>query len=95
VSYFAAVRLFSFFELALFCALLVVWLGQIDDGAKFALGLAHGIGVIVLCVLIYIGALRRIFPWPLLAAAVLLGPVGSTAGFELLGRRHAAGQVDH
>lgn len=90
MSYFAAVRLFSFVELGLFAALLVVWLGHVDETAKFVLGLSHGIGVILLCALIYVGVLRHAFPWPLLAAAVLLGPVGSTIGFELLKRPRAA-----
>lgn len=90
MSYFASVRLFSFVELGLFAALLVVWLGHVDESAKFVLGLSHGIGVIILCALIYVGVLRQIFPWPLLAAAVLLGPVGSTVGFEVIGRRQVA-----
>jgi len=84
---FRAVRIFSALELALFTALLVVWIGAIDDGAKFVLGLSHGIGVVVLCALIYVGCLRRAFPWPLLAAAVLLGPIGSTVGIEAIKRR--------
>lgn len=87
MSLFTTVRLFSALELALFTALLVVWLGHIDDDAKFVLGLSHGIGVLVLFALIYVGCLRRVFPWPLLAAAVLLGPVGSTVGIEVLERR--------
>ena len=89
---FRAVRLFSALELALFAGLLVVWLGEIDETAKFVLGLSHGIGVIVLCALIYVGCLRRVFPWPLLAAAVLLGPVGSTVGIEMMKRRAGIAQ---
>ena len=87
MTLFGAVRLFSAVELALFAALLVVWLGHVDEQAEFVLGLSHGIGVIVLCLLIYVGCLRRVFPWPLLAAAVLLGPVGSTIGIEAMRRR--------
>jgi hypothetical protein len=88
LSYFSAVRAFSIFELCLFSALLVVWLGGIDERAEFVLGLSHGIGWILLCVLVYAGCLRRIFPWPLLAATVSpLGPVGSTIGFEVIRRR--------
>jgi hypothetical protein len=90
LSLFRFVRVFSFVELALFTALLVVWLGGLDDHVRFVLGLTHGIGVIALCVLIYAGCVRRVFPWPLLAAAVLLGPVGSTVGIETLHRRRAA-----
>jgi len=84
------VRIFSALELALFAGLLVVWLGKIDQTAEFVLGLSHGIGVILLCLLIYVGCLRKVFPWPLLAAAVLLGPVGSTVGIEMVKRRPLA-----
>jgi uncharacterized membrane protein len=85
VSYFQAVRLYSAFECALFSALLVVWLGHVDEGAEAVLGWAHGIGWIVLCVLVAIGASRRVFPWVLLAATVSpLGPVGCTVGIEVL-----------
>ena len=87
MSLFASVRVFSAVELLLFAGLLVVWLGDVDETAKFVLGLSHGIGVIVLCLLIYVGCLRRVFPWPILAAAVLLGPLGSTVGIEALKRR--------
>jgi hypothetical protein len=35
---------------------------------------------------------KRIFPWPLLAATVSpLGPLGCTIGFEVLLRRRRAG----
>ncbi len=90
MSLFRSVRIFSALELALFAGLLVVWLGKIDETAEFVLGLSHGIGVIMLCGLIYVGCLRRVFPWPLLAAAVLLGPVGSTVGIEMVKRRQLA-----
>ena len=91
MTLFGAVRVFSALELILFAALLVVWLGGIDEQAKLVLGWSHGIGVIALCLLIYLGCLRRVFPWPLLAAAVLLGPVGSTVGIEVVRRRGDAG----
>jgi hypothetical protein len=93
MTLFGAVRVFSALELALFAALLVVWLGHVDETAKFVLGLSHGIGVILLCLLIYIGCLKRVFPWPLLAAAVLLGPVGSTVGIEMQKRRGAGSRA--
>ena len=52
------------------------------------LGWSHGVGWILLCMAVAIGCRRRVFPWPLLAATVSpLGPVGSTAGLEYLGRR--------
>jgi hypothetical protein len=85
---FRAVRLLSGVESILFSILLVVWLGSIDERAEFVLGLTHGIGVIVLCVLIWWGCMRRVFPWPLLAAAVSpLGPIAAAAGIEIIRRR--------
>ena len=87
-SYYTGVRLFSAFELALFTALVVVAVGRLGEEAKFVLGLSHGCGWILLCVLVFVGCLRGVFPWPLLAATVSpAGPVGSTIGFELLSRR--------
>ena len=88
MSYFQAVRLYSAFEVVLFSALLVVWLGELSAEAKTVLGWCHGVGWILLCCLVYLGCVRRVFPWPLLAATVSpLGPVGSSLGLELLARR--------
>jgi hypothetical protein len=85
VSYYRAVRLYSALEATLFSALLVVWIGGLSKHAQFILGLTHGCGWIILCVLVYIGCVRRVFPWPLLAATVSpLGPIGCTIGFEIL-----------
>ena len=90
MSYFRAVRLYSAIEATLFSALLVVWIGNLgEERAGWSLGWTHGFGWIILCVLVYVGAQRRIFPWPLLAATVSpLGPLGCTIGFEVL--RHSA-----
>ena len=88
MTYFQAVRLYSLFECALFASLLVVWIGHIDEQAEFVLGLSHGIGWILLCVVVAIGCRRRVFPWWLLGASVSpVGPLGSTIGLELLARR--------
>jgi hypothetical protein len=88
VSYFSAVRLYSAIEATVFSTLLVVWIGGLDEGLKQVLGWVHGFGWIILCVLVYRGAVKRIFPWPLLAATVSpLGPLGCTIGFEVLVRR--------
>lgn len=85
---FGTVRLLSAVESVLFATLLVVWLGRIDEQAEFVLGLTHGLGVIALCVLIWWGCMRRVFPWPLLAAGVSpLGPVAVAVGLEILRRR--------
>ena len=88
MSYFQAVRLYSIAEVCVFAALLTVSIGDLDESAKAALGWTHGIGWIILCLLVAHGCRRGTFPWPLLAATVSpLGPVGSTAGIEFLARR--------
>jgi uncharacterized membrane protein len=88
VSYFQAVRLYSLAEVCVFAALLVVAIGDLGEGAEQILGWTHGVGWILLCLLVAYGARRGVFPWPLLAATVSpLGPVGSTAGLEFLARR--------
>jgi hypothetical protein len=88
VSYFQAVRLYSLAEVCVFTALLVVAIGNLSESAEQALGWTHGVGWILLCLLVAYGCKRRTFPWPLLAATVSpLGPVGSTAGIEYLARR--------
>jgi hypothetical protein len=91
MSYFKAVRLYSAAELTVFTALLVVWLGGLGDHAKEILGWCHGFGWIGLCVAIFVGCRRGVFPWPVLAAAVSpLGPLGSTIAIEISARRQPA-----
>ncbi len=90
MSYFQAVRLYSAAEVCVFAALLVVAIGGLGETAETILGWTHGVGWIILCLLVAHGARRRVFPWPLLAATVSpLGPVGSTVGLEYLARRPA------
>jgi hypothetical protein len=88
VSYFQFVRLYSLAEVCVFAALLVTAIGGLSEDAELILGWTHGVGWIVLCLLVAYGAHRRTFPWPLLAATVSpLGPIGSTIGIEYLARR--------
>ena len=90
MTYFQAVRLYSLAEVCVFSALLVVAIGELDEDAELVLGWTHGVGWILLCLLVAYGCRRGTFPWPLLAATVSpLGPVGSTAGIEFLARRRA------
>jgi hypothetical protein len=78
----------SWFELALFAGLLVVWIAPGLDHATFFFGLAHGIGFIALVLLIWIAVLRREAPYTLLAATLTpVGPVGSVVAIEYLDRR--------
>jgi hypothetical protein len=84
MSYFQAVRLYSAAELTVFTALVVVWVGGLSDHTKQILGWCHGFGWIALCIAIACGCVRRVFPWPVLAAAVSpLGPLGSTIAIEI------------
>ena len=94
MSYFQAVRIYSLIEVCIFTSLLVVAIGDLGESAEAALGWTHGIGWIILCLLVAYGCKRGTFPWPLLAATVSpLGPVGSTAGIEYLARRRRASQA--
>jgi hypothetical protein len=90
VSFFQAVRLYSALELMLLTALVVVAVGGFDEDAERVLGWSHGIGWILLCLVVGLGCSRRVLPWPLLAATVSpLGPLGSTIGLEILARRRS------
>ena len=92
MSYFQFVRIYSACEVVLFSALLVVWIGGLSEHAEMVLGWCHGIGWIVLCILVAIGCHRKVFPWPLLAATVSpLGPIGSSVGIEVVRHSQAHG----
>jgi hypothetical protein len=87
-TFFPWVKRMSLLELAVFAGLLVVWLLPGLERPTFFFGLAHGIGFIVLCLMIWIAVLRREAPFWLLAAALTpVGPVGSTIGIEYIERR--------
>ena len=82
------VKIASWVELGLFAALLFFWLMPGFEHETFIFGLAHGIGYIALCLLIFVAILRREAPWPLLAATLTpVGPVGSVIAIELIERR--------
>ncbi len=82
------VKRVSLLELAIFAGLLVVWLAPGLEHPTFWFGLAHGIGFILLCLLIWVAVMRREAPFWLLAAALTpVGPVGSTIGIEVIERR--------
>ena len=93
MTYFSAVRLYSAAEVTVFAALITVAIGGWSETAETVLGWTHGVGWILLCVAVYAGCLRRVFPWPLLAATVSpLGPVGSTLGIEWIARGRRGGR---
>ena len=74
-------------ESAIFAALLVLWLADISETAKFVLGLTHGVGFLSLCGVIWVACLRGALAWPILAAAALLTPFGSSVAIEWSRRR--------
>lgn len=80
----------SLLELGIFGGLLAVWLLPGLDRATFWFGLAHGIGFLILCTMIWVAVLRREAPFWLLASALTpVGPVGSTIGIAYIERREA------
>jgi hypothetical protein len=82
------VKRLSWIELAIFAALIVFWLAPGFDRETFIFGLSHGIGYILLCLLIWVAALRREAPYTLLAATLTpVGPLGSVIAIELIERR--------
>jgi hypothetical protein len=88
MTYFQGVRLYAALESIVFSALLVTWIGGLDEHLQNVLGWVHGFGWIALSVLVLWGWIRRIFPGPLLAATVSpAGPLGALIGFEILVRK--------
>ncbi len=82
------VRRASYFELALFAGLLIVWLAPGLERPTFFFGLVHGIGFIALALLIWVAVLRHEAPYILLAATLTpVGPVGSVIAIHHLDRR--------
>jgi hypothetical protein len=78
----------SWIELAIFAALLAFWLLPGFETETFVFGLSHGIGYILLCLLIIAAVLRYEAPWTLLAATLTpVGPLGSVIAIELIERK--------
>ena len=71
---FGWVKIASYVELGLFAALLFFWVLPGFEDETFVFGLAHGLGFLALCLLIWIAVLRREAPYWFLAAT--LTPVG-------------------
>ena len=85
---FAWVKRASFVELAIFIGLLIVWAIPGLETETFAFGLAHGIGYLLLCLLLCFAIFRREAPFWLFAATLTpVGPVGSVIGIEYIERR--------
>ena len=85
---FTWVKRVSWIELGVFAALLVFWLAPGFERETFIFGLSHGIGYILLCLLIWAAVLRREAPYTLLAATLTpAGPLGSVIAIELIERK--------
>jgi hypothetical protein len=82
------VKVLSWIELAIFSALILFWVVPGFETETMLFGWAHGLGFLVLCVVIWVAAVRREAPYTLLAATLTpVGPVGSVIGIELIERK--------
>ncbi len=78
----------SWVELAIFSALIAFWLLPGFETETFIFGLVHGIGYLLLCLLIWVTCVRRQAPYTLLAATLTpVGPLGSVIAIELIERK--------
>ena len=85
---FGWVKVASYVELGLFCGLLVVWIAPGLEHPTFYFGLGHGIGFIILALLIWAAVLRHEAPYTLLAATLTpVGPVGSVIAIHYIERK--------
>ena len=86
--FFEIVKYASWFEAALFAALLFFWIAPGFEDQTSLFGLMHGLGFVALCLLIWVAVLRHEAPYPLLAATLTpVGPFGSVAGIALIEHR--------
>ena len=79
------VRVASWVELCLFAGLIVVWLAPGLEHETFLFGMAHGIGFIILALMVIAAVLRHEAPYVLLAATMTpVGPVGSVIAIHFI-----------
>lgn len=82
------VKWLSWVELGIFALLILFWLVPGFETETMLFGWAHGLGFVVLCLVIWVACGRRETPYTLLAATLTpVGPVGSVIGIELIERR--------
>lgn len=85
---FAWVKWLSWVELGIFSLLILFWLVPGFDAETMVFGWAHGLGFVVLCIVIWVACGKREAPYTLLAATLTpVGPVGSVIGIELIERK--------
>jgi hypothetical protein len=82
------VKRLSWLELGIFGLLILFWLAPGFETETMVFGWAHGLGFVLLCMVIWVACGRREAPYTLLAATLTpVGPVGSVIGIELIERR--------
>jgi hypothetical protein len=85
---FTYVKWLSWVELGIFSLLILFWVLPGFESETMVLGWAHGLGFVVLCIVIWVACGKREAPYTLLAATLTpVGPVGSVIGIELIERR--------
>ncbi len=85
---FGRVKVLSWIELTIFAGLIVFWLLPGFESETMVFGWAHGLGFVLLCIVIWVACVKREAPYTLLAATLTpVGPVGSVIGIELIERR--------
>ena len=77
---FERLKRLSFTHSAIYAALLTVWLVPGLHQAEFALGMAHGLGWIAMCVLALVALRRRVVNMRLAVAVAVIGGVGPFVG---------------
>jgi len=87
-STFRWVKWLSWVELGIFGLLIFFWIVPGFETETMVFGWAHGLGFVVLCIVIWVACGKREAPYTLLAATLTpVGPVGSVIGIELIERR--------
>jgi hypothetical protein len=70
----------SFTHSAIYAGLLTVWLVPGLHGAEFVLGMAHGVGWIIMCLLCLEAVRKRVIPLRLGVAVAVIGAIGPFVG---------------
>jgi pilus assembly protein TadC len=89
---FRTLKYLSFTHSAIYTALLILAISGAADGAKYALGWAHGIGWIVMSLVCIVAVRLHVISLRLAVAVAVLGGVGpffGTAEFVREGRRRS------
>lgn len=82
------VKWLSWVELGIFALLILFWIVPGFETETMVFGWAHGLGFVVLCIVIWVACGKREAPYTLLAATLTpVGPVGSVIGIELIERK--------